>query len=123
MKRLLIPALLAATLAHASGPSPQDTPLDTLPYTPTLDVTVMDRTVDPCEDLYRFACGAWSKTNPIPADESRWSVYAKMANEMYLAMKSIPSDGGSEAIQFREGRTICRSVQSVDSLHWLIGHH
>ncbi len=86
MKRLLLPALLAATLAHASGPSPQDTPLQTLPYTPTLDVTVMDRTVDPCEDLYRFACGAWSKTNPIPADESRWSVYAKMArdNQRYL---------------------------------------
>ncbi|MCE4538863.1 M13 family metallopeptidase [Pelomonas sp. P7] len=77
MKRLLIPALLAATLAHAAD----ETPLDALPYTPSLDPTVMDRSVDPCEDLYRFACGGWSASNPIPADQSRWSVYAKMANE------------------------------------------
>ena len=78
MKRaLLLPALLAATLAHAAD----ETPLDALPYTPSLDTTVMDRSVDPCEDLYRYACGAWSAKNPIPADQSRWSVYAKMANE------------------------------------------
>ena len=76
MKRLLLPALLAATMAHAA-----ETPLDALPYTPSLDVTAMDRSADPCDDLYKFACGAWSKTNPIPADQSRWSVYAKMANE------------------------------------------
>ena len=77
MKRLLLPALLAATLAHAAN----ETPLDALPYTPSLDVTAMDRSVDPCDDLYKFACGAWSKNNPIPADQSRWSVYAKLANE------------------------------------------
>ena len=73
----LLPALLAATLAQAAT----ETPLDALPYTPSLDVTAMDRSADPCDDLYRFACGAWTKTNPIPADQSRWSVYAKMANE------------------------------------------
>lgn len=77
MKRLLLSALLAATLAQAAD----EGPLDTLPYTPSLDTTAMDRSVDPCDDLYRFACGAWSKSNPIPADQSRWSVYAKMANE------------------------------------------
>jgi len=77
MKRLLLPALLAATLAHAAD----ETPLDALPYTPSLDVTAMDRSADPCDDLYRFACGAWSKHNPIPADQSRWSVFAKMAND------------------------------------------
>jgi putative endopeptidase len=75
MKRLLLPALLAATLAHA------ETPLDALPYTPSLDVAAMDRSADPCDDLYRFACGSWSQLNPIPADQAKWSVYAKMANE------------------------------------------
>ncbi len=77
MKRLLLPLLLATTLAHAAD----ETPLDALPYTPSLDVTAMDRGADPCDDLYRYACGAWTKANPIPADQSRWSVYAKMANE------------------------------------------
>ncbi|MCE4557390.1 M13 family metallopeptidase [Roseateles cellulosilyticus] len=78
MKRLmLLAAVLSATLAHAAD----EAPLDALPYIPSLDTTVMDRNADPCDDLYRFACGAWSQKNPIPADQSRWSVYAKMANE------------------------------------------
>lgn len=81
MKRLLLPALLGLALAAPAARATDETPLDALPYTPSLDVSVMDRTADPCDDLYRYACGAWSRANPIPADQSRWSVYAKMANE------------------------------------------
>ena len=89
MKRLLLPALLSATLVPFSAQAAGETPLDALPYTPSLDVTAMDRSVDPCEDLYKFACGSWTKTNPIPSDQSRWSVYAKMANENQRYLWSV----------------------------------
>jgi len=61
-------------------------PTTSLPYTPSLDVNAMDRTADPCEDLYQFACGGWIKNNPIPADQSRWSTYGKayVDNQRYL---------------------------------------
>ena len=38
-----------------------------------LDPAAMDRTVNPCDDFYQFACGQWKKTTPIPADKSRWT--------------------------------------------------
>src|SRR5450755_2020560 len=63
-----------------------DRPYQSLPYTPSLDVASMDRSVDACDDLYTYACGGWQKNNPIPADQSSWSVYGKLHadNQHYL---------------------------------------
>src|ERR1700692_4867527 len=70
----------AAAVATCQTASP-DTPLTSLPYSPSLDVSSMDRTVDPCTDFYRYSCGSGIKNNPIPPDQARWNVYAKLANE------------------------------------------
>ena len=38
----------------------------------------MDRTADPCVDFYQYSCGGWQKKNPIPPDQTSWSVYGKL---------------------------------------------
>ena len=68
--------LAAAATVHAQAP----VPLQAMPYSPSLDLTSLDRTVDPCVDFYQFSCGGWQKLNPIPADQSSWSVYGKLGN-------------------------------------------
>ena len=83
-----IPTLLAILILCASAAFAQEEakPLTALPYTPSLDVTSMDRTVNPCEDFFRFSCGNWIRKNPIPADQASWDVYSKLAtdNRQYL---------------------------------------
>jgi len=75
-------AVVAVLIAVAAPPARSaDRPLTSLPYTPSLDPTVMDRSVDPCVDLYRFSCGKWLEKNPIPADRPSWSVYGKTAQD------------------------------------------
>jgi putative endopeptidase len=63
-----------------------DGPIDALPYSPSLDLTSMDRSADPCQDFYRYVCGGWMEANPIPPDQSSWSVYSKLhaANQRFL---------------------------------------
>jgi putative endopeptidase len=60
-----------------------------LPYTPALETSFIDKSVDPCADLYTYACGGWTKQNPIPNDQASWSVYGKLADENYTFLKQI----------------------------------
>jgi putative endopeptidase len=70
-----------ATPSAATAQAAPAQPLLQMPYSPSLDLTSLDRTVDPCVDFYKFSCGGWQKNNPIPADQAEWSVYAKLADE------------------------------------------
>lgn len=74
----IVPSL---AMSQQSTAAPAAQPLTAMPYSPSLDVTSLDRSVDPCVDFYKFSCGGWIKNNPIPADQASWSVYAKLANE------------------------------------------
>ena len=56
---------------------------------PALDVTSMDRSVDPCVDFFTYSCGGWIKRNPIPPDQSSWDTYSKMQDENLSRLRTI----------------------------------
>ena len=45
------------------------------PSTPKLehfDISQVDKSLDPCQDFYQYACSKWNSANPIPADQVAW---------------------------------------------------
>src|SRR5260370_2089829 len=63
---------------------PPEHPITSLPYTPSLDIPSMDRSVDPCANFYLYSCGGWIQKNPLPPRQPRWNVYAQLAQEHQL---------------------------------------
>ena len=69
-----------------------DKPILSLPYTPGLDTEFMDKAANPCMDFYQYSCGGWMKKNPIPSDQSGWSVYAKLDQDNQRFLWGILDD-------------------------------
>ncbi len=91
---LLALLALAGSPARGAEPAAPERPITALPYTPSLDPSVMDRSVDPCADLFKFSCGKWLDKNPIPADRPRWSVYSKMGNDNERVLWGLLEEAG-----------------------------
>lgn len=57
---------------------------------------VVDTTVSPKDDFFKYAVGTWLKQNPIPASESSWGIGSMVQEETYARLRGISEKSAKE---------------------------
>jgi putative endopeptidase len=67
----------------------QSKPAETYLPIPGFDTTSIDKTVDPCNDFYKFACGRFAANHPIPADQPEVDQFYALYNVNTQSLNGI----------------------------------
>jgi endothelin-converting enzyme/putative endopeptidase len=70
ISKLILGSLLALPLGAMAQVPAMDAATPKLDH---FDPNLVDKSISPCDDFYKYACNKWIAANPIPADEVYWS--------------------------------------------------
>ncbi|XP_043251841.1 neprilysin-4-like isoform X2 [Colletes gigas] len=84
-------------------------------------IDAMNRSVDPCEDFYKFACGGWISKNPIPESQTSWDQLSLLRKQLLKNLRILlkESDNETDPRPVKLARTLYRTCMDTTSVEAL----
>jgi putative endopeptidase len=96
VKLLTVSIMLTSALFSQEKPAPEKPPADV-----RFSADLLDKSIDPCNDFYAYACSKWKAQNPVPADRPSWGRF----DELHQRGEYIVRDILEKASADRPGRS------------------
>ena len=74
----------------------------------------VDFTVDPCEDFFDFACGAWIESHPIPPHRSTYHTYQMLQEQNFQGLAEFFKMTPPNATQTHDNIPLGKAVQKAN---------
>lgn len=113
--------------SHATA-SAQNSPATKQPTAPpsasaikSFDLSAMDRSAEPCQDFYKFACGGWTASHPVPPEFGSYGRFTQLSEQnreilhRILELASKPAPNRSPVMQkIGDFYAACMDEEAVD---------
>lgn len=86
---LALIVLLAAAPAFSQNAPPSE---NTARELRVFDAGLVDKSIDPCENFYRYSCNGWFKRNPLPPDQISYGRFTELYELNRLHLRQILED-------------------------------
>ena len=86
---LVLLALFAAAPAYSQN---QTESAQTKQELRVFDPSLIDTSMNPCENFYRYSCNGWFKRNPLPPDQTSYGRFTELFELNRLHLKQILED-------------------------------
>jgi endothelin-converting enzyme/putative endopeptidase len=85
-----------------------------------IELNSLDRTADPCNDFYQFACGGWLAAHPPPADQPRYGRFEELQERNNAILRDILEEAakpssGADMRQIGDYYASCLDTNAIDS--------
>lgn len=81
-------------------------------------LAAMNKSVDPCEDFYEYACGGWIEKNPVPEWATSWDQLAILRERLVSDLRELLEDSNNEGLpeSVLKAKAMYRTCIDVDKL-------